>query len=44
MNQPRDRKAAFRASSNVGAHIGGQWQARRQSFADATGFFEAALR
>ncbi|MEE3328323.1 MAG: dienelactone hydrolase family protein [Myxococcota bacterium] len=43
MNEAGDRKAAFRAASNVGAHIGGQWEARRRSFSDATEFFQAAL-
>ena len=43
MNQPSDRKAAFRAASNVGAHIGGQWEARRRSMDDATAFFQAVL-
>ena len=43
MNEAKDRKAAFRAASNVGAHIGGQWEARRRSFADATEFFRTSL-
>lgn len=43
MNEASDRKAAFRAASNVGAHIGGQWEARRRSFADATEFFRTFL-
>lgn len=44
MNQPSDRKAAFRAASNVGAHIGGHWEARRRSFSDGVGFFQSNLR
>ena len=43
MNEASDRKAAFRAASNVGAHIGGQWEARRNSFSDGVSFFKSAL-
>jgi len=42
-NTREDRAAGFRATRNVGAHIGGNWAARRRCFDDATAFFAAHL-
>jgi dienelactone hydrolase len=42
-NEPAHRRAGFEASGNLGAHIGGNWQARRQSLADGDAFFRETL-
>jgi dienelactone hydrolase len=43
LNEPVQRKAGFAKARNVGAHIGGQWEARRQGFRDAAAFFREHL-
>ena len=43
LNEPADRLAGFSAAANVGAHIGGHWEARRQGLADSEAFFRETL-
>ncbi len=43
LNEPTQRLAGFTAAGNVGAHIGGNWEARRRAFADAEDFWKATL-
>ncbi len=43
LNEPGQRQAGFSASQNVGAHIGGNWQARRRGLADGEAFFRQTL-
>ena len=43
LNEPSERQAGFRAAKNVGAHVGGSWQARKRVFDDATDFFREHL-
>jgi dienelactone hydrolase len=43
LNEPGERKAGFAKARNVGAHIGGDWEARRQGFRDAAAFFRDHL-
>ena len=43
LNEPRERQAGFRAAKNVGAHIGGSWEARKAVFDDATSFFRKSI-
>ena len=43
LNEPRERQAGFAAAKNVGAHIGGSWEARKTVFDDATRFFREHL-
>jgi len=43
LNEPGERKAGFAKARNVGAHIGGDWEARRQGFRDAAAFFREHL-
>ena len=43
LNEPSERQAGFRAAKNVGAHVGGSWQARKRVFEDATDFFREHL-
>jgi len=43
LNEPGERLAGFRAAANVGAHIGGHWEARRLGRADSEAFFRETL-
>jgi dienelactone hydrolase len=43
LNEPGERLAGFKAAANVGAHIGGHWEARRQGLADSEAFFRETL-
>ncbi|HIF99225.1 MAG TPA: hypothetical protein EYQ54_19760 [Myxococcales bacterium] len=43
LNEPGERLAGFKAAANVGAHIGGHWEARRQGLADSQEFFRETL-
>ena len=43
LNEPGERLAGFKAAGNVGAHIGGHWEARRQGLADSQAFFRETL-
>jgi len=43
LNEPGERLAGFRAAANVGAHIGGHWEARRLGLADSEAFFRETL-
>ena len=43
LNEPAERLAGFSAAANVGAHIGGHWEARRQGLADSEAFFRETL-
>lgn len=43
LNEPAQRMAGFTAAKNIGAHIGGNWQARRQAFQDADEFWKRTL-
>ena len=38
LNEPAQRQAGFRAARNLGAHVGGSFEARRSVFDDATDF------
>jgi dienelactone hydrolase len=43
MHQPEHRQQAIRNRKSLGGHIGRNWAARRQSFADAEAFFAEHL-
>ena len=43
LNEPAERKAGFTAARNLGAHIGGSWDARRKAFPDAADFWRETL-
>lgn len=43
LNEPGERLAGFKAAANIGAHIGGHWEARRQGLADSEAFFRETL-
>jgi dienelactone hydrolase len=43
LNEPTQRKAGLEAAKNVGAHIGGDWEARRAGLRDAAEFFRRHL-
>ena len=43
LNEPSERQAGFTAAKNVGAHIGGSWEARRSVFRDGASFFTEHL-
>lgn len=43
LNEPAERKQGFEKSGNVGAHIGGDWAARRRVFDDGAAFFARTL-
>jgi hypothetical protein len=43
LNEPLQRKAAFDAAKNVGAHVGGNADARKHSMTDALEFLLEVL-
>ena len=44
LNEPLQRKAAFDAAKNVGAHVGGNPDARRRALQDSTDFLLNAIK
>ncbi|MCP5056702.1 MAG: alpha/beta hydrolase fold domain-containing protein [bacterium] len=41
--EPEERRGSFEKANIRGAHVGGNWDARRQGFADADGFWKEHL-